>query len=150
MSEMKEASETKVTQLAPRRLKLGINGHGYNVWRITPEDDTPVEAMSDRHYWAHVANKFRPGDILQVVPEHFEYFAEFMVKEVAPLYAIVSHIHTRDLQRKSDDAPKGYEVRWRGPSAKYGVVKGKDVIKDGFAEKADAVEWLNETFFKAA
>lgn len=146
------SGDKQVTQLAPNRFEMSINGIRHNVHRARPELGTPIDAITDQAYWAHVSSKMRVGDLIEVVPEDASYFAELFVRDVGKLYAKVSVLRHLELNKRDAEVqtPAGYEVRWRGPQAKYGVVRGKDVLKDGFVDKAEATQWITDNLVKAA
>lgn len=138
-----------MTQLAINRFELSINGIRHNVFRVKPEMDTPIDAMLDQSYWAHVASKMQPGDLIEIVPEDRSYIAELFVRDAGHLYAKVA-LKSHTVFGKADSkTPDGYEVKWHGPHAKYAVLLGADKLKDGFVDKAEANAWIAE-FKKAA
>ncbi len=137
-----------MTQLGSKKLELANNGIRFNVFRATPEIDTPVSAMLDRGYWAHVSANLRPGDKIEVIPEDFSYFAELIVIDAGKLYANVRLLRNEPLSEPIK-VKAGYDIKWAGPYAKFRVVRGKDVLQEGFADKSDANAWL-ENHVKAA
>lgn len=141
-----------MTQLAPNRFDLSINGIRHNVFRCRPELKTPPSAMLDQGYWAHVSVKMRMGDIVEVLPEDCSYFSRLLVLDAGKLYAKVAVIEHVEINKADDEIEdvSGYEIKWRGPSARYGVIRGKDVLKDGFVSKLEAKTWIDETLLKAA
>lgn len=138
-----------MTQLANRRFELSINGLRHNVFRVKPELNTPLEAIEDKSYWAHVSALMRPGDIVEVVPEDYSYFASYLVVDAGKLYAIVKRKEFVSFETKADKLADGFEIKWSGPHSKFRVVRGKDVLSEGHADKEDAQKWL-ETHLKAA
>jgi hypothetical protein len=142
-----------MTQLASNRLELSINGIRHNIFRVTPEMGTPPAALLDPHYWAHSSAKLRIGDIIEVLAEDGSYFAELLVRDVGNLFAKVafkSPVMVFSDEAETAETPTGYEVKWRGPKAKFGVLHGKDVLKDGFVDKTEAHAWLDDLVKKAA
>ena len=138
-----------MTQLSAHRCELAINGMRYNIFRVNPELHTPIEEMLEPGYWAQVRD-LRRGDVIEVLPEDYAYIAELLVIDAGHLYAKVAIKSVTRFDVAATDTPKGYEVKWRGPHAKYGVLRGKDVLKDGFVTKAEADEWIAEILKKAA
>lgn len=142
-----------MTQLATNRFELSINGIRHNIFRVTPEIGTPPSALLDPHYWAHVSAKLSVGNIIEVMAEDGSYFAELLVRDVGNLYAKVAFKNPPMIFSKMDEVietPAGYEVKWRGPKARFGVLHGKDMLKDGFVDKAEAHAWLDDLLKKAA
>lgn len=141
-----------MTQLATRNFELSINGIRHNIFRVTPEIGTPPAALLDPHYWAHVSAKLRFGDVIEVLAEDGSYFAELLVRDVGNLYAKVAFKNPVTVFSTDEamEAPVGYAVKWRGPKARFGVIHGTDVLKDGFVDKAEAHAWLDDLLKKAA
>lgn len=141
-----------MTQLATNRFELSINGIRHNIFRVTPEIGTPPSALLDPHYWAHVSARLSVGNIIEVLAEDGSYFAELLVRDVGNLYAKVAFKSPVTIFSNDEalEAPAGYEVKWRGPKARFGVLHGKDVLKDGFVDKTEAHAWLDDLVRKAA
>lgn len=139
-----------MTQLATRRFELSINGLRHNVFRVRPEPGTPLEAIEDRGYWAHVSANLRPGDIVEIIPDDYSYFASYMVVDAGKLYATVKRKEFVDFASKAEaaDVPDGYEVKHRGPKG-WCVIRGQDVLAEKQGDKESALKWL-ENHLKAA
>lgn len=136
-----------MTQLATNRFELSINGIRHNVFRVKPEIGTPPAALLDPHFWAHVSAKMSVGDLIEVLAEDGSYFAELLVRDVGNLFAKVAFKSPVVEFSKAEDereVPAGYEVKWRGPKLRFGVLHGRDVLKDGFVDKAEAHTWLDD------
>lgn len=139
-----------MTQLATKGFELSINGIRHNVFRVTPEIGTPLPALLEAGYWAHVSAKMRAGDRLEVLAEDGAYFAELLVRDAGNLYAKVGVLSYTEFGKEAVESVPGYEIKWRGPSAKFGVLRGKDVLKDGFVDKGEARVWLDDLVKKVA
>lgn len=141
-----------MTQLATDRFHLSVNGIRHNIFRVNPEIGTPPTALLDQHYWAHVSAKLRMGDVIEVLAEDGSYYAELLVRDAGNLYAKVAFRNpvTEFGKTEEQEVPAGYEIKWRGPHAKFGVIHGKDVLKDGFVDKGEAGAWLKDLLKKAA
>lgn len=115
------------------------------LWVATPEPGVSVKDLLAPEYWAHVGAKLRPWDRIEVRAEDGAYFAELLVLDASRLWAKVQVIHHVELPRVEDTAPDDpFEVKWRGPQAKFGVIRraDKSVLKDGFADRNAAADWL--------
>lgn len=147
-----------MTQLAPKRFTMDAD-YGRTIHSIIPEYGTPIEALLDPSYWAHVANFLKPWDRIEVQAEDGSYYAELMVKASGKLYANVELLVKYDLHAiipgAMETAPTGYHVKYRGTLQKWCVLRdevtkdgkvnvAKDVLKDGFAEEAEARRWMSE------
>lgn len=137
-----------MTQLEPKRLhptKMAQSEMARNQWTVTPEFGTPVEALADPAYWAHVSSKLRRGDVITALAEDDVYFAEFLVLNAGKLFAkvvLIRKIEITPAQMFNADVPKGYEIKFRGPK-KWGVLRGKDVLKEDMG-KEEAEAWLKD------
>lgn len=124
---------TAVTQLAPNRLKF--SEHTRNIFTMTPEAGTPIEALVDKGYWAHVAAKFKPGDRIEVLAEDGEYFAELLVQDAGRLYAkvaVLRHVKLDSVEVQESDLVIGdLSIKHRGPHLKWCVLRGKDSLHEG-------------------
>lgn len=143
-----------MTQLATNRFELSINGIRHNVFRVKPEIGTAPEALLDPHYWAHVSARLSVGDVIEVLAEDGSYFAELLVRDAGTLFAKVAFKSPVTVFAKPEEddraLPAGYEIKWRGPKVRFGVVHDKDVLKDGFVDRVEARAWLDDLLKKAA
>lgn len=140
-----------MTQLAPNRFELSLNGIRHNEFRVTPELGTSLKVMEEPGYWAHVSAKMRMGDEIKVWAEDGSWFAELLVRDAGTMYAKVAVKHLMVFDKESDYVvPAGYEVKWSGPHTKFRVVRGEDVLKDKFVDAAEAKNWLKELLKKVA
>ena len=118
-----------------------------NVWVVVPEEGVPYEALLEDAYWAHVADKLRPMDRIEVLPEDGSYFAELIVRSAGRLYADVAELRKVMLDTAATASPDNrYEVRWKGPHHKHAVVRIADgsVMQAGFDNKDGAMHWLSQ------
>lgn len=114
-------------------------------------------------YWANVARKFNPHDLLELVAEDGSFYAEAIVIDKGPLWAkifVKGAWALHDSVSLSDDAVDGdasvkpaapvidesmYEVKWGGPSAKYRIhhKETNDLLApESFPSKEDALAYL--------
>lgn len=134
-----------MTQLAPRNFHQSDVVR--NQWHAQPEFGTPLEAMLDPAYWAHVSARLRRGDRIYALAEDNSYHAGFIVLEAGKLFAKVVKIPGECFDIKAAEmlnvvVPEGFEIKFRGPK-KWSVLRGKDVLKDGL-DKKDAEQWLTD------
>lgn len=139
-----------MTQLAGKRHHLAEGRR--NIFCVTPEHNTPYEAILRDDYWAHVSAKMKPGDRIEVLAEDGSYFAELLVQDAGRLYAKVAELRHVKLDavevKEGGMVVEGYEVAWKGPQLKWCVLRGKDRLKDGM-DKASAIQWM-QSHAKAA
>jgi hypothetical protein len=131
-------------KIHPSRLKLVA--HVVNDWSVVAEAGTPYEAVrDDPAYWAHIASKLRPGDIIHVRTDDSAYYARLYVRAAEKLAARVIELEFKDFSKLSAETlPAGneFEVEWAGPHHKYRIVRTKDrvAVQTGFDNKERAIE----------
>ena len=129
-------------------------------YRVEVDRDTTLEQIQHPMFWAHVAKKLRPHDTISVVSDDNSLWAELLVLSVGPERAFVAVVKQVDINAAIDKLialdgavqvdnviPK---VEWKGPQAKYCVVRGETMVQKGFATKAEAAAWLSTADKKAA
>lgn len=116
-----------------------------NRWRITITNDTSSEDVVKPVFWGHIAKMLRSGDIVEVVSEDQTRFMELMVLWSRRTEACVAVLRDQVLKRaaKVEEIVGDYQIVFRGQRAKYGVMRGKDVVKDGFETEDLAKEFLS-------
>lgn len=135
-----------MTQLMPARFQ----GAEFvrNQWAVISEAGTPVEALSNPAYWAHVSAKMRPRDRVEVFCEDGSYYAEFLVLDAGKLFAKVALLNSYQISPVTPgsmgDLPPGYAVKYQGAQFKWSVLRGTERLHDGSATEADARRWLDD------
>lgn len=132
-----------MTQLATDRIQLAQ--HMRNVWYVTPEFGTPIEALLEPQFWAHVSAKMKPRDRIEVDAEDGSYFVELRVEDAGRLFAKVVVLRQCDFTvvEAQEQAPE-YKVMWAGPHAKWRIVRAVDkgLVKDGLETRQAAEQYL--------
>ncbi len=127
-------------QLAFRRVQQAE--YTRDLWMADVPRGTTIDDLLDESYWAHVAQLLRPRARIEVMCEDNSYFAELLVMGVGKLYAQVvllrAHELTQPIARK---VTSPYSVDWS--SGKFRVLRGPDVIKEGFDTEKDAQRWID-------
>lgn len=148
MAEAAAKTEPTVIKLTPRGQTQILQGRvdmaefKRNVWAATPEEGTPLENLSQRSFWAHVASKFKPCDIIEVVPDDMSYFARFIVLGAGQNWADVQLLGE---VQKLGKSPYGstnadFEVGWKGPVNKWAVIRNSDksIVAKGYNTRGEA------------
>lgn len=97
-------------------------------------------------YWAHVANKLKPGDRIEVLGPEGAYFAELYVVNTLAQAAVVVELARVQLDSGAahveDDE---FEVKFRGPQ-KWSIVRRADskVIQEMIPTRGDANRELED------
>lgn len=139
---LQSASDPK--QLAPPRLKLAEFVR--SPYRVEPEAGLPFEAVLDPDYFGHVADRLRPGDKLEIMPECMSWYAEALVVDATRLSARIQptlgpiKLDAGEQVLASDV----FEARWISPTARFGVARKSDgaLMAKHLASKADAEQWI--------
>jgi hypothetical protein len=120
-----------------------------------PEAGTTLAEMLDPNYWTHVAKQLQPGDRIDVRPADGSWFAELLVRAVAPFAAkvhVLQHVEF-DAQAATERAPdpEGYELKHRGKNG-WCVVRSVDkVVLTQEHPSAEAARlWLTQHLAKVA
>lgn len=143
-------SETKIekraVQLNPARMTPAEFGR--TVYVVTAEPETTKEDLLKPEYWAHVANKLRPWDRLEVRSDDGTFFAELLVLESSRVWArvhLLQHITLTSADVAQTQARnQDYEVRFRGPVLKWCAIRLSDAepIKERMGSKEEAQAFL--------
>lgn len=140
-----------MTQLQPSRCQAAEFQR--SIFCITPEVATPIEALLEPKYWAHVSMQFRPGTHLEIYPPEGNYFAELLVQDCGKLYAKVALLRKVDFEAvevgKQDLDLSGFSVGYGGQALQWCVYrllgKGKkDLLKSELGHRDAADAWLKQ------
>lgn len=138
------STDTDGGRLAPPRLKLAEFVR--SPFRAEPPAGTPLEAVLAPDYLGHVAERLRPGDKLEILPECMSYYAEALVVDATKLSARLAvtlgpiPLDAGEQVLASDE----FEARWISPAVRFGVVRKADeaLVAKRLATKADADQWI--------
>lgn len=122
------------------------------VYLVTVEDGHKYESIFKPEYWAHIAQRLKPMDRIEVYAETGEYFAELMVIDAGRSWAKVTELRYVELTEatRTEDSPEselsGYSIKWMGPHHKFAVVRESDgeKVQTQLASKPAAEAWLRE------
>ena len=136
----------KIPQLNPARMQLAE--HKRNVWDVTVEQNVSIPMMEDPQFWAHISEKLKPKDHIEVTDDEMSFYAEFIVIASERAWARVKRISYTSLVSPDDipeEADVGYTTKWRGPFHLWSIIRKSDqaVIKAGM-QREEAKLWLDE------
>jgi hypothetical protein len=119
------------------------------MFRVTPPAGTKIEEMLDNDYWAHVARKFTPHDILEVVPEDGAFYARLIVVNCAKLWAKMQKLEYVELGSKKGAVASTdlFEAKFSGHNAKWRAVKKSDgslLSPDSFQTRDEAEQYIEK------
>lgn len=116
-------------------------------WCCTVEPHILRSDFLDPTFWAHIANRFRQFDRIEVRYDDGQAWGEFLVLSATKTSAVVKELTWKKLitseKAKIDPA---YKYTWRGPHAKHSIVRVKDntVMVEKLETHSDALRWLSE------
>lgn len=119
------------------------------IYYAVPEAGTPISDLKKPEYWAHVADKLKASDRIEVEAEDGSYFLELLVRDVGRTWAKVDVLREKELDNVnmelSEDL-KEYDVMHKGKIDKWCVIRLSDKSKvfEGGNSKQDAVNWLTD------
>ena len=105
--------------------------------------------LLEPQYWAHVANKLRPKDKIEVFSEDDSFYATYVVVAAEKTWARLHELSYHNLGQ-SQLSPEqqahirqDYEIKSRGPK-KWSVLRKSDraVLQENMHSEADAEKWL--------
>lgn len=127
-------------------------------WRYTPTDGVTINDMTNTAFWSPVASQMHRGDIIRVIPEDGNFYAELLVRVVEP-FAVKVHVLMAEVfdKPKAEAAPvappePGYTIAFKGPQEGWTVVRDDDretLFKKG-KDAEEARAWLRGHLKKLA
>jgi hypothetical protein len=142
--------ERKVEQLGPARLTAAEFLRNVHVADAAP--GTQPGDLEVPSYWAHVAQKLKARDRIEVWVDDNAWYAEVVVLGCTKTEAICKVLGAWDLNGhqlmtdRTDTALKSYRVEFRGHFEKWGVIRKVDdqVVHTGESTEGGAFAWLKE------
>lgn len=150
------AAPVEPPKLRPKMLaesKFALASYSTNRWSVTLEFGVPYDRVFEPDFWSNVARKMRIGDIVELHAEDTSFFAELYVVAAHRLAAKVVELRRFDLapavQVATDPSP--LTVKFRGPHARYCLMRGENVVQSGFqtAEEAELAKAQHSKAFAA-
>lgn len=115
-------------------------------FRATPPAGVKFEEMLDESYWAHVARKVQPYDIIEIVPEDGAFYARLIVVNSAKLWLKVKTLeHITLTAKKKNEVSDRFEAVYKGPHAKWKVTNKSDgsvVTEESFQSRDEAETYI--------
>lgn len=121
------------------------------IFRASPPEGTKLDDLLEPEYWAHVARRVNPHDIIEVVPVDGSFFARFFVLNVGKLSVKLYKLEYCELNAApvGSAAPKAtslFEPKFSGP-LKWNVIRKSDkqvVSSKPFQTREEAEEWIEK------
>jgi len=119
-----------------------------NFWCVTPVEGVKVADLCNPEYWKHVATEIgiQANDRIEATCQDGSWWAEYLVLHVGPHSAKLQILRDVKLDEVDDSAMEtdNLYVTWISPYNKFGVRRKSDkaIMKDGFAQKSNAIKWM--------
>ena len=130
--------------LQPNR--INTQDFNRNWWVATVEPHITREDLLVPSFWANIAVQFKQFDRVEVRTDDGQYFSEYLVLSCDRTSAYLKELTWVDLSEKTTSKSPEYETKWRGPHAKFSVIRIKDssVMVEKLESKPEAETWLVE------
>lgn len=114
-----------------------------------PAEHTPEQVQLPNYFELMSQGQYalRAGDIIEVEPEHALWGLSLRVMVVDPdamrvITRLRGEVEHYDVKISVADEKAGYKLKHRGAAAKWSILQGDHVVKQGFDSKAAAAEAL--------
>lgn len=136
-----------MTTETKRAIKLlpssfGFAHHKRNLWQANPPADQDYKLLFESDYWAHCAERVRPGDLIEVVPEDMKYRALLFVVAAGRAYVKVEEISKKEFDANHVRSTKSnpFSVKFNGPKDRYTIFRNTEKIQAGFGTEEEAIQ----------
>jgi hypothetical protein len=140
-----QADKQKIANLALQSERVKPAEGKFNTWHVDADHGITKADLERTSFWVHNAKLFRPRDHVHVYCVDNSFYAWLIVTGVGPK-DVKMHVRCFDnldpIEPGSMDVPLGYSIVWRGSIAKFGVLRGTDLIREGFEHRSEASRWI--------
>lgn len=153
LAERQAKAATATGQPAPAKVVLltlqssrvrAVDG-ALNSWVADCDHGVTQADLERTAFWVHNARLFRARDFIHAFCVDGSFYARLLVTAVGPKDVRVHTLEFVNLDPVAPDAlevPSGYSLSWGGSIAKWRVVRGQDVLREGFEHRSQAHNWL--------
>lgn len=141
---MAEAKVKRVINAEEQRFKLAQ--YDRNEYVLNVPQGVEIEDCTQPEFWAHIANKLRPYDHIEVRAEDGSWVAELLVLGCDRNWAKVHVMSKTDLVNMKlafvNDA--AIVPEWSGPQTKWRVkrVSDNEILQAGLSTKDESIAWI--------
>ncbi len=135
----------------PRKLLAGDFAETavhHNRWSAHLSEGFTLEDVTKEVFWANIAPKLRPGDIIEIRKNDNSLYAELYVRACDAAWANVSVMGDHPMGPADDVVPANvpFDVKWTAGKQCFEVIRRLDrqVVHSGFALRERAVEWIRD------
>jgi hypothetical protein len=120
---------------------------------VTIEQGTTIEEVANPAFFAHIAHKVSPYDVIRVLSDDGTIYAELLVRSVGRAWVATQPLHwvnlttvDVELTQAQQNERSGYLVVHKGPHLKWCVVRRTDsaMIHEGDASEEACNSWLGD------
>ena len=138
-------------RLAAHRFHFQDPAHKRNWHVVDVENNCDPKDLLNPPFWAFVAYKMNPFDLVEVRRDDGAFWALLLVLGSDRTWArvetlVLKHIAKPDAAQVQKDQMAGYKYEWKGPRLMHCIVRISDgeIVHQQAASKADAMHWFNE------
>lgn len=130
-------------KLAQARLKLHAEG-AHRQWDAYVPLGVRPDQIIKEGFWTHVGHLLRPADEVRVMSDDLSFRMKVFVRSAGRNFAVVApcdrlYVFAGKAQPPASASP--YRVDYAGPHVKHRVLRGNDVLKQGFDTEDQARQW---------
>jgi hypothetical protein len=135
--------------MAKKLVEIAECSTSFTKWVATTEYGQTLEDTLKPEFWANVAKRLTPWDLVFVRDVAMEWCADLVVMDVGPGWALVKLRAHTVFDTAPVDVPQGraadHVIKFAGPVRKYEVIRlsDKQSLKFGMS-KTQAQAWLAE------
>lgn len=149
MEQLQEAQEPEMNRYQVPVNALKEAAFERQTWElVVPNDVTPAHLELVDTWGERVLPLLRPKDHIFVSPEDQRWLVEFRVLDTGRGFVRLAKLREVKLPelhpRVLDNLPENHSVEFMGPVRLWCVLRGSDVIRQGFQSKTEAAAWANE------
>lgn len=122
---------------------LKLSEHERCHYTVKAEVGTTKEDLLAPEYFASIAERLKPGDVVCVIPDDYSWEAVLFVRASQKNLArvVIREFYNYDEAEGSLELPDNYTVEWSGPT-KWRIKRISDnaIIEKGFPDKVSAIK----------
>ena len=92
--------------------------------------------------WVHVAKRLRAMDEIRAYPKDGAWYGRYLVLFADSVRVTIKELEYHSLEGVTVEESDDYKVKWAGTSFRVVRTTDNTVIKEGFARKEEATDWM--------
>lgn len=130
------------------KFNLQASGQCFDTWFYRADFDTTLELLLTPEYWAHVAEKIKAMDRVEVITAGGMIFAELIVLKADENIARMRPLRVENLYdlKPTDMETDTHKVVYKGEISQWAVVRKNDQasLRDAFGTPDEAVKFMRD------